>query len=299
MEETITTAARVRWRSTEGATGAVAARLGPVLFVLTVATMLTIPAVMSDRGFMFLAWDSHAYWEALRSPEPYAGAAVGVIGSFLYPPPFLQVLAPLGQLPWPLFLFGWTAALTTVAVALVRRVPRRYRALWPFLYILAGTDIYAGNINLFIAYGVVLGLTIPVAWAGIALTKVTPGLGALWLAFRGHWADFGFALLATAVIAVLSFSADTALWGDWLSVVFNENPVGGYAFTIPVPLFVRLPIAILVLWWAARSDRPWLVPVACILALPVIWLNGLSLLVGSAAIWGERQGRAPVEALSR
>ncbi len=145
----------------------------------------------------------------------------------------------------------------------------------------------------------VLGLTVPVAWAGIALTKVTPGLGALWLAFRGRWADFGIALLATAVIAVLSFSADTALWGDWLSVVFNENPVGGYAFTIPVPLFVRLPIAIVVLWWAARTDRPWLVPMACILALPVIWLNGLSLLIGSAAIWGERQRRTFAEAASR
>ncbi len=299
MEETITTAARVRWRSSEATTTAWLNRLAPVLFVLAVATLLTIPAVMSDMGFMFLAWDSHAYWEALHSPEPYAGAAVGVIGSFLYPPPFLQILAPLGQLPWPVFMFGWTAALTAVAVAMIHRVPRQYRAWWPFLYLLAGTDIYAGNINLFIAYGVVLGLTIPVAWAGIALTKVTPGLGALWLAFRGRWAEFGIALLATIVIAVLSFSADTALWGDWLSVVFNENPVGGYAFTIPVPLFVRLPAAIVVLWWAARSDRPWLVPAACILALPVIWLNGLSLLIGSVAIWGEQQRRVLAEAASR
>jgi len=296
MEETIESAARLRWRSTETAAAAWLVRLAPVWFSLVVATMLTIPAVMSDLGFAFLGWDARAYYDALRSPEPYAGAAVGVIGSFLYPPPFLQILAPLGQLSWPAFMFGWTAMLTAAAVTMIRRVPRQYRVLWPFLFLLAGADVYAGNINLFLAYGAVLGLTIPVAWAGLALTKVTPGLGALWLGFKGRWVDFAIALGVTAVIAVLSFSADTILWGDWLSVVFNEDPAGAYAFTIPVPLFVRLPIAVIVLWWAARTDRPWLVPVACLIALPVIWLNGMSLLVGAAALWGDRARQNASEA---
>jgi hypothetical protein len=53
-----------------------------------------------------------------------------------------------------------------------------------------------------------------------------------------------------------------------------------------------------VLWWAARSDRPWLVPAACIRPA-VIWLNGLSMLIGSVAIWADRQNRAPAETISR
>ena len=59
-----------------------------------------------------------------------------------------------------------------------------------------------------------------------------------------------------------------------------------------MPLFIRLPLAVVVLWWAARTDRPWLVPAACLLALPVIWFNGLSMLLGCGALL--RDGSDPV-----
>jgi hypothetical protein len=38
---------------------------------------------------------------------------------------------------------------------------------------------------------------------------------------------------------------------------------------------------------AARTDRAWLLPVAVVLALPVVWLNGLAVLV---ACWPLRRG---------
>ena len=53
---------------------------------------------------------------------------------------------------------------------------------------------------------------------------------------------------------------------------------------MPVPLVIRFPLAVVLLWWAARTDRPWLVPIACMAALPVIWFNGLSMLLGAAAL---------------
>jgi len=169
-------------------------------------------------------------------------------------------------------------------VALLRRVPREYRPSWPLLVILAGADIWAGNINLILAYGAVVGLRWPGAWAGLALTKVTPGLGALWLAFRGQWREFGLAAVLTGTLGALSFLAAPGLWSDWVAVVAGENPAAGYAASIPIPLIARLPLAGLLLWWAARTNRTWLVPVACLLALPVIWFNGLSLLLGAAAL---------------
>lgn len=284
MEEAVAAFARARWLAAEGKPASWALRLVPLLVVLATATGFTVAGVASNLTIDYLGWDSRAYYDALRSADPYAGADVGVIGSYLYPPPLLQVLAPAGQLPWPVFMFGWTALLAAAAVAMLRRVPRQYRSMWPMLVVLAGADIWAGNINLLLAYGAVLGLSVPAAWAGLALTKVTPGVGALWLAFRGRWPEFGVALAITVAGAAASFVAAPQLWGDWLSVVFSEGAVGGYATSVPVPLFIRLPLAVVVLWWAARSDRAWLVPFACLLALPVIWFNGLSLLLGSAAL---------------
>jgi hypothetical protein len=292
MEEAVAAFARARWLAADGKPANFALRLTPLLVVVVTATLFTFAGVASNWTIDYLAWDSRAYYEALRSPDPYAGAAVGVIGSYLYPPPFLQVLAPAGQLPWPAFMFGWTALLAAAAVAMLRKVPRQYRTMWPLLVLLAGADIWAGNINLLLAYGVVIGLSVPAAWAGLALSKVTPGVGALWLAFRGRWLEFGLALIVTVVSVAASFVAAPQLWGDWLAVVFSEGAGGGYAASAPVPLFIRLPLAVLVLWWAARTNRVWLVPCACLLALPVIWFNGLSLLLGAAALLEARDQQA-------
>lgn len=296
MEEAVAAFARARWLAADGKPANFALRLTPLLVVVVTATLFTFAGAASNWTIDYLGWDSRAYYDALRSPDPYAGAAVGVIGSYLYPPPFLQVLAPAGQLPWPAFMFGWTALLAGAAVAMLRKVPRQYRTMWPLLVLLAGADIWAGNINLLLAYGVVIGLSVPAAWAGLALTKVTPGVGALWLAFRGRWLEFGLALGITAVGIAASLVAAPQLWGDWLAVVFSEGAGGGYAASVPVPLFIRLPLAVVVLWWAARTNRVWLVPCACLLALPVIWFNGLSLLLGAAALLGarDRQAEQPV-----
>ncbi|MGH2462864.1 MAG: glycosyltransferase family 87 protein [Candidatus Limnocylindria bacterium] len=292
MEEAVAAFARARWPAARGLPARWVLRFAPALVVVGTASAFTFAGVASGLTIDYLGWDSRAYYDALRSSAPYAGAEVGLIGSFLYPPPFLQVLAPSGQLPWPVFMFGWTAVLAAAAVALLRRVPRQYRSMLPLFVVLAGADIWAGNVNLLLAYGAVVGLSLPAAWAGLALTKVTPGVGALWLAFRGRWPEFGFALAVTVAGAAVSFVAAPQLWGDWLAMVFSEDAGGGYAASVPVPLFVRLPLAVVVLWWAARSDRAWLVPCACLLALPVIWFNGLSLLLGAAALLEARPAPA-------
>jgi hypothetical protein len=253
----------------------VAVGVSAIFSVGAVATSLTIP---------YLAWDSHAYWTALNSTAPYEGAQVGLIGSFLYPPPFRQLLAPLGWLPWPVFVFGWTAMLAGAAVSLLRRVPLGYGWAMPLLVYLAGADVWAGNINILLAYLVVIGMHRPALWAVVVLSKITPGLGVLWHAFRREWRAVLVASGLTIGLAILSIALSPQLWRDWLTMLAAEMPRSGYAESVPIHIAVRLPLAVVLLLWGARTGRPAVVPLACMLALPVIWFNGLSWLVGSAVL---------------
>jgi hypothetical protein len=49
--------------------------------------------------------------------------------------------------------------------------------------------------------------------------------------------------------------------------------------TVPVPLIVRLPVAAILVVIAARTDRVWLLLVACTIAVPVLWMASLAPLV--------------------
>jgi hypothetical protein len=51
---------------------------------------------------------------------------------------------------------------------------------------------------------------------------------------------------------------------------------------------VRLPIAAILAWWAGRTGRAWVVPIAVFLALPILWLQGLAILTASFPLWWER-----------
>jgi len=57
-------------------------------------------------------------------------------------------------------------------------------------------------------------------------------------------------------------------------------------WVLPVPLVVRLPAAIGLLIWAARTDRAWLLPVAILLGLPAIRVGSLALLLAVPPLLG-------------
>ena len=61
---------------------------------------------------------------------------------------------------------------------------------------------------------------------------------------------------------------------------------------VPVPLWIRLPAAFLLVVWGARSDRPWTVVVAAWLAIPAMWWYSSVMLLGILPIrrW-QRAGR--------
>ena len=152
------------------------------------------------------------------------------------------------------------------------------------------SDLYLGNIHVLLAAAVVGSLRWPALWAIPLLTKPTCGVGLLWYAARGEWRRLGVAIGVTAAIAASPFVARADLWPKWIDYVLATGvaPNVGTAFWVPLPLLVRLPAAAILVIWGARTDRPWTLPTAAMLALPVLWLVGLAMLAGAFAVsaWG-------------
>ncbi|HEX2883643.1 MAG TPA: glycosyltransferase family 87 protein [Candidatus Limnocylindria bacterium] len=274
------------------------AREGTVVIGLG-ALLLVLVAQLREPAVPWLTWDARVYWEASLTTDLYAEARVGALGAYLYSPAFAQLLAPAGLLPWFAFVFGWAALSMAVAVALVRDAVARHRWLWLPLATLAILDIGAGNVNVILAGAIVVGFRWPGAWALVVLTKVTPGLGLAWFAVRREWRNLAVAAGVTLLVIGLSAAFELTSWAEWMTMLAsNATPVQLHG-DIAVPAHVRFPVALLLVAWGARTDRAWVVPIACVLLLPVIWPNALALLLGSAALFygppprsGRFEGRA-------
>jgi hypothetical protein len=232
--------------------------------------------------------DAYAYWST-RSGDFYASAQTGRIGAYLYSPAFAQLLTPLVVLPLAAFTALWTA----INCAAVWVIFGRY-ALASLLFLPIPFEIISGNVHLLYAVAIVIGFRWPAAWALMLLTKVTPGIGLLWFAGRREWRPMFLALAATGVIAAVSYLLDQASWARWIELLsFGAGTAGGGSLTtvgyyIPVPLLPRLVLAAVVVLFASLTDRRWLVPVAVVLALPVIWSNSLAILAAVYPLWRTR-----------
>jgi hypothetical protein len=140
-------------------------------------------------------------------------------------------------------------------------------------------EVAGGNVSLLLAVAIVIGFRWPAAWALVLLTKVTPGIGLLWFAVRREWRHLAIALGAIAAIVAVSAVTMPSAWRDWVDVIIGNAGKGGTWASVPVPLWIRMPIAVAVVVWGARTDRAWTVPVAAMLALPALWYGGISMLL--------------------
>jgi hypothetical protein len=217
--------------------------------------------------------DARPYW-ATDFAFPYATSQVGAHNAYLYSPAFLQLIAPLRALPWQAFLGAWAFVLLGALTFLVGPV------LLGGAVVLALPELLGGNITLLIAAAIVAGFRWPAAWSFVLLTKVTPGVGLLWFAVRREWRSLGVALLATVIVVMGSFLFGPAgTWQQWLDVLTTNATRPIESGSLPIPLMVRLPVALVVIAWAAAGNRRWALPIGCLLALPVIWYGSLSLLI--------------------
>ena len=229
--------------------------------------------VVGDTTWQRPAADGLVYW-GVKVSDPYAGSTVGGVNAYLYSPAFAQVFAVIGLLPKELFIAGWTAFLAAVAWWLARPWP----AALLVLALPVSQEVMIGNIHLLLAAAIVLGFRWSGTWAFVLLTKVSPGLGLLWFAVRREWRALAGALAMTAVIAAVSFVASPDAWRAWIGLLRHD---GGTQAQV---LVVRLVAAAVIVAWGGLTDRPWTVPLAAMLALPVVWMDSFSMLLGCVAL---------------
>ncbi len=221
--------------------------------------------------------DARAYWAAPLD-DPYEPGSVGHESAYLYSPAFLVALSPLRSLPWPVFVAIWTSGLLAALFWLARPL------LFLPLVLLALPEIWGGNITILLAAAIVLGFSRSFAWAFPLLTKVTPGLGLLWFGFRREWRQLGIAIGATLAIIAVTAMFLPGLWLDWIGLLSSSTGSSTVPGSVPIPLLVRLPIAVVVIGFAALKGQRWLLPVGVLLAMPVIWWGSLAILTACVAL---------------
>jgi hypothetical protein len=233
--------------------------------------------------------DAYAYWST-RDGSFYDGAladaGAGRIGAYLYSPVFAQLLAPLVQLPWPVFAAGWTALNLAVLWWLAGRAALAVLLLPPVAF-----EVISGNVHLLYAAAIVAGFRLGGAWALMLLTKVTPGIGLIWFLVRREWRPLAAAVGVTAALISVSWLLDRGAWTAWADLLTRQlaAPLQTTGWYLPVALLPRLGLAGIVVAYGAWTDRAWTVPIGVTLALPILWLNGLSVLVACLPLARERR----------
>jgi hypothetical protein len=242
---------------------------GTWLLVVALSTPLWRQLRTGQEAFCYWVANIHAPYAMSDWTQPIA---------YVYSPAFLQLVAPLTELPWVPFFGVWTALLLGAIRFLTG--PRLFA-----VGVLAATfELVGGNISLLLAVAMVVGFRWPAAWAFVLLTKVTPGIGLLWFAVRGEWRSLGIALGATVLVVAASALIMPGAWVEWLELLVRLAGRDGTWAAVPIPFLVRLPIAIAVVIWGARTDRRWTVPVAGMIALPALWYGSLTMLLAVVAL---------------
>ena len=224
-------------------------------------------AVQGIHPWTFVGIDARAYW-GVDLAHPYAASAVGEFSTYLYSPAFAHALSPTYVLPFEAFYALWTIASMLVLIWLVRPWPWALLILFlPWTY-----ELFVGQVHLFIAAVIVLGFRYPWLWAFNILTKVTPGVGLLWFLVRQEWRSLALALGSTALIALVSFVLSPTAWFDWIAFLRGSTGSGEL-------LYLRLVAASTIVVAGAITGRPWVVPIAVWLALPVVWIESWVILL--------------------
>ena len=250
----------------------------------------TFPGAIADRsawvvllgmGVVFgLAWavsgirpiDADVYWQASLDHLYEAQAWMpGHELAYLYPPPLAQAMAVVHLVGWPVFIAVWTVvlfaatayagrawALALVAIGIVLfpfvgfEHPLRHPLLYPLL----------GNIQPLLVAAIVASFRFPALWSVVVLTKLAPGIGALWYAFRGEWRSFAIAVGATLALGLVSFAIAPAVWFQFADFALHNTGAQAPGDIVTISFPIRLAMAVGFLFWGARTNRRWTVPVA-------------------------------------
>lgn len=236
-----------------------------------------------------LGYDSHAYWLAVRGDSLYGNSPTEQ-DAYLYSPAFAQVIWPLAQLPFPVFCGVFTLAPAVAFWWLLLPLPRRLAVP---CWLMTTPEIVTGNIFWLLALAAVWGMTRAGWWVVVAFTKVTPFLGPVWFLVRREWRQLGACLGLTLVIGTASYAIGPDAWGDWIAFLVDnqggsQGPIGDI-----LPLFVRLPAAVLIVCWAAASGKAWMLPIAMVIATPVLATASFTMLTAIPRLRAVTRSRHP------
>jgi hypothetical protein len=262
---------------------------------VSLATIIVIWAWLNARGFFFR--DALAYWRPDFS-DLYGGRQVGVPSTYLYSPAFAHLMWLPGLLPWPVFAALFSALNLIALTWMAGPVIAALLLVIPFSPVV--DEVSTGNIHLLLAAGIVVGFRASGTWAFHLLTKVTPGVGALYFVGRREWRALAVALGVTAAVVAVSFVLAPSAWFEWVETLQRSSQVEvpDRIAAIPGPLVARVAVAALVAVAAGIGGWRWLVPLAVVLALPVPWSSGLAVLVACIPLGREawRARRSPLGA---
>ena len=105
-------------------------------------------------------------------------------------------------------------------------------------------------------------------------------------------------VMGGVVLVVAGILVSPGVWRDWYLSLTVTGPATG-SNQVPIPLPVRLLVALLLVTWGARTDRRWTVVVATTLALPTLWFHGLAMLVGGLLVDKAARLAASIERFTR
>jgi hypothetical protein len=229
--------------------------------------------------------DAHGYWLAAQAGiDPYGRAWSLQADAYVYPPPFLQLIMPVARaVDWPTFHALWSAALMLGVVwivgpvsAVVMLIPIRGWPIWE--------SVIWGNIEIPMTVLLLLALRRPTAWAGLLLTKVTPGVAMLWHVARRQWRAIVVPTAVALAVTAVSFAVAPALWSEWIHALASST----YAQAFAAPLWLRVSVAAITVVLGGLSGRRWTIPVAVVVAHPAIWVNTLAIPI----LWGVHELRS-------
>jgi len=253
-----------------------------------------LPPALTVVGFLFgllmisgmaLRTDAELF-HSIGLDRPYTGI-VGDDGAFVYSPAFAQALQPLRVLPVEWFVTLWRVAELSLLTILA--------GPWTLLLLLVvpvTAELMEAQVHLFLAAAIVAAWRWPGLWAIPILTKPTLGVGLLFHVGARDWRSLRIALAWTAAISLVSLAMVSALWMEWIKVLAGSASHQLSGPVILIPLVVRLPVAAALAWYAGRRSWPRLVPIAAMIALPALWIVGLSMAVAAIPdVRGLRAGR--------
>jgi len=225
--------------------------------------------------------DAVAYWLAGTSTNLYPADWSAVAPGYLfYPPPIAQLSRLIQPVGWQVFIVMWMLVIFASFWYCARRLSLALVAIGIPYFLGVGPDAPAtflsyallGNIQWPLAALSVVAIKRPASWAVLLSTKVSTAIGWWWHVFRAEWRAAAIAAGASGLVVGLSVLLGPDLWAQFIEfAVRNGNFADPPMPLFPIPFWIRIVTGAALLFWGARTNRAWTVPVACGWALPALY----------------------------